>query len=170
MKDLEARLLAKCEEIVKKNPLESSPKPIKNHSRINLKPINKEIDDSFLQQSISGSPLNESLAGSPKIYPYYLKKEIQGFPKMKVSHSLNLSAIDIKNLQLHNTSVVADDKALKKMKSGNVEVESSLVDYVMVESKYDCDLSRFKLSPIHKTQKRVSSLILCFENLKFPKG
>lgn len=155
MKDLEARLLTNCEEIVQKNLFESSPKPIKNHSRVNLKPINKELDDSFLQNI--ASPSNESLVGSPKIYPHYLKKEIQDLPKMKVSHSLNLSAIDIKNLQLHNTSVVAEDTILKKMKSGNVE--PSLIDFSNDSKEFmHGDLSRFKLSPIHKTQQRVSTL------------
>ena len=149
MKDIEARLLAKSEEIVaQKNLYESSPKPIKNHSRINLKPINKEVDDSFLQNIRSSS--KESLAGSPKIYPLYLRKEIQDFPKMKVSHSLNLSVIDIKNLQMHNNSLVVDDKTLKKMKSGTVEPSLGNLN----ELKHG-DLSRFKLSPIHKTQQRV---------------
>ena len=110
-KDLEARLLAKYGETLQKDLFESSPKPIKKNSRINLRSIHKSPDDSF--QQTQGSPLNESLAGSPKIYPYYLKKELQEFPKMKGSYSLNLSAIDIKNLQLHNNSLIDEDRTLK---------------------------------------------------------
>jgi len=120
-----------------------------------LRSIHKSPDDSF--QQTQGSPLNESLAGSPKIYPYYLKKELQEFPKMKGSHSLNLSAIDIKNLQLHNNSLVDEDRTLKKIKSGNLEMDCELVSSPMdqVKELKPSDLSRFKLSPIHKTQKRV---------------
>ena len=120
-----------------------------------MRSIHKSPDDSF--QQTQGSPLNESLAGSPKIYPYYLKKELQEFPKMKGSHSLNLSAIDIKNLQLHNNSLVDEDRTLKKIKSGNLEMDCELVSSPMdqVKELKPSDLSRFKLSPIHKTQKRV---------------
>jgi len=136
---------------------ESSPKPIKNHSRINLRSIHKESDDISFQQT-QGSPLNESLAGSPKIYPYYLKKELQELPKMKGSHSLNLSAIDIKNLQLHNHSLVDEDKALKKIKSGIFEA-SPMDCELSISSPGNKvkagDLSKFKLSPLHKTQARV---------------